>query len=454
MHDGRGRLSTSQTRERDLAPRSAAPPRTLFAVSPLAAAGIGLVATLISAWAAGATWYIVSREDLMAEMLRRQAQAEARYEDHIGALRARLDRVASQKLIDQDTLEQRVAALVSRQAEVETRQAVLADLARRIAPVAATGAIPAVATGLAEPAPPAAASAFAPVAPPPQRPEDLFGDDKPRPAPSPFQLRLRGDGPAPAETRADRLDPQAPVATGLDAAERSLAGVEDGQIRALERIRLQVEAEAGIMREAIETAGLDPLALEPPAEEVLQAEGIGGPFIPIGIDAEAGGFEARVADLQESLLLRDRLRRVTITIPFERPVDGDVAITSRFGVRSDPFTRRPAFHSGIDFRARTGEPVYATAAGRVISAGRAGGYGKLVEIDHGNGLTTRFAHLSSIAVSEGDEVAAGLMLGRAGSTGRSTGPHLHYETRLDGRAVDPWRFMQAATVLSELSLRD
>jgi murein DD-endopeptidase MepM/ murein hydrolase activator NlpD len=428
----------------------------LFAIGPWAAAGLGLVMTLISAWAAGATWYIVSSEDLMAEMLRRQAQAEARYEDHIGALRARLDRVASQKLIDQDTLEQRVAALVSRQAEVETRQAVLADLASRIAPVSTTGALPQVATGRPEtaPTPPAAASAFAPVAPPPQRPEDLFGDDKPRPVPSPFQLRLREGALSPAETDADRRAPHAPVATGLEAAERSLALVEEGQILALERIQAQVEAEAGIMREAIETAGLDPLALEPPAEEILEAEGIGGPFIPIGIDAEAGGFEARVAGLQESLLLRDRLRRVTITLPFERPVDGDVAITSRFGVRADPFTRRPAFHSGIDFRARTGEPVYATAAGRVISAGRAGGYGKLVEIDHGNGLTTRFAHLSSIAVSEGDEVAAGTMLGRAGSTGRSTGPHLHYETRLDGRAVDPWRFLQAASVLGELSLRD
>lgn len=204
------------------------------------------------------------------------------------------------------------------------------------------------------------------------------------------------------------------------------------------------------MRDAIETAGLDPLALEPAHPDVLAAEGIGGPFIPIGVDAQAGGFESRIAELQESLLARDRLRRTTIAIPFERPVSGDVAVTSNFGVRSDPFTRRPAFHAGIDFRARAGEPVYATAAGRIASAGRAGGYGKLVEIDHGNGLTTRFAHLSSIAVAEGADVAAGELIGHAGSTGRSTGPHLHYETRLDGRAVDPWRFLRAAEVLAEL----
>ncbi|MGP9821477.1 peptidoglycan DD-metalloendopeptidase family protein [Salinarimonas sp. NSM] len=459
MHDGRGRLRGERLShdhgvgERDLVPRVSAPPRTLFAVGPLAAAALGVVLTLLTAWAAGATWYIVSREDLVAELLRRQAHTEARYEDHLGALRARLDRVASRKLIDQDTMEQRVTSLVSRQVELETRQAVLADLAQRIAPAAVTGAIGG-AVDL-----PDATSAFAPLASPPARPEDLVPQARPRPepalapAPGPFELRLRGDAPgaAPAnDTAALALPASASVGANLDAAERSLAVVEEGQIRALERIRLQVELEAGIMRDAIETAGLDPYALEPAHPDVLAAEGMGGPFIPIGIDAEAGGFEARVAELQESLVARDRLRRTTITIPFERPVDGDVAVTSNFGVRSDPFTRRPAFHAGIDFRARTGEPVYATAAGRVVAAGRAGGYGKLVEIDHGNGLTTRFAHLSAITVGEGAEVAAGDLIGRAGSTGRSTGPHLHYETRLDGRAVDPWRFLRAAAVLAEL----
>ncbi|MGJ3265012.1 MAG: M23 family metallopeptidase [Salinarimonas sp.] len=468
MHDGRGRLRGERLSHdhvvcaRGVTPRASAPPRTLFAVGPLAAAALGLVLTLLTAWAAGATWYIVSREDLVAELLRRQAQTEARYEDHLGALRARLDRVASRKLIDQDTLEQRVASLVNRQVELETRQAVLADLAQRIAPSATTGSIPGT-TGL-----PGTASSFAPLAGPPARPEDLMPQQMPRPEPAPLELRLRGDAadgapvsrvaalaigslaiPSPAPSAGD-LPASAGVGANLEAAERSLGFVEDGQIRALERIRLQVELEAGIMRDAIETAGLDPHALEPADPDVLAAEGIGGPFIPIGIDAEAGGFEARVAELQASLVARDRLRRTTVTIPFERPVDGDVAVTSNFGVRSDPFTRRPAFHAGIDFRARTGEPVYATAAGRVAAAGRAGGYGKLVEIDHGNGLTTRFAHLSAIIVAEGAEVAAGDQIGRAGSTGRSTGPHLHYETRLEGRAVDPWRFLRAAEVLAEL----
>ena len=296
MHDGRGRLPHRETRERDLAPASARPPRTLFAVGPAATFGVALLVTVISAWATMATWYILSREDLVAELLRRHAQAEARYEDHLGALRARLDRVASQKLIDQDTMEQRVAALVSRQAEVETRQAVLADLAQRIAPVAVTGSLPQDARPSATtPSVPAAASGFAPVG----GPAGAAGGPHPRgqaaPGAEPVPAAsARRCGSARREQQTGRLDGDAPVTTRLVAAERSLWRVEEGQILALEQIRAQVDAEAGVMREAIETAGLDPRAARARLPRTCsRRRAIGGPFIPIGIDAEAGGFEAR-----------------------------------------------------------------------------------------------------------------------------------------------------------------
>jgi murein DD-endopeptidase MepM/ murein hydrolase activator NlpD len=110
----------------------------------------------------------------------------------------------------------------------------------------------------------------------------------------------------------------------------------------------------------------------------------------------------------------------------------------------DPFLRSPAMHTGIDFRASYGDPVRATAAGTVVSAGWSGGYGKMVEIDHGNGLITRYGHLSAIDVEEGQSIRTGQTVGRVGSTGRSTGPHLHYETRVDGEAVDPQKFLRAA----------
>jgi murein DD-endopeptidase MepM/ murein hydrolase activator NlpD len=130
-------------------------------------------------------------------------------------------------------------------------------------------------------------------------------------------------------------------------------------------------------------------------------------------------------------------------IPVRRPTAGEADITSSFGVRLDPFLRQPAMHTGIDFRGDAGDPVHATAAGRVVQAERNGGYGQMVEIDHGNGLVTRYAHLSAIAVSNGAAVAPGDLIGRIGSTGRSTGPHLHYEIRMQGEASDPQRFLRA-----------
>ncbi len=105
-------------------------------------------------------------------------------------------------------------------------------------------------------------------------------------------------------------------------------------------------------------------------------------------------------------------------------------------------------HTGLDFRAEHGAPVRASGAGQVVGAEYAGGYGYMVEIDHGNGVSTRYAHLSAITVSAGETVETGAVLGRAGSTGRSTGPHLHYETRIDGEAVDPQRFLRAGARLS------
>jgi murein DD-endopeptidase MepM/ murein hydrolase activator NlpD len=104
-------------------------------------------------------------------------------------------------------------------------------------------------------------------------------------------------------------------------------------------------------------------------------------------------------------------------------------------------------HTGLDFRGMTGEPIRATAAGKVTQAGWSGGYGKLVEVDHGNGLATRYGHLSEIEVTVGQTIRIGQTVGLLGTTGRSTGPHLHYETRVDGEAVDPQKFLRAGSRL-------
>lgn len=146
----------------------------------------------------------------------------------------------------------------------------------------------------------------------------------------------------------------------------------------------------------------------------------------------------------------DRYTQTLAAVPVRKPVNGEVDMSSNFGMRMDPFLRRPAMHTGLDMRGDTGEPVHATAAGKVSIAGREGGYGNLVEIDHGNGFATRYGHLSAIEVKVGQHVRIGQTVGRIGSTGRSTGPHLHYETRVDGEPVDPQKFLRAGLRLGSV----
>ncbi|HXG92355.1 MAG TPA: M23 family metallopeptidase [Blastocatellia bacterium] len=117
----------------------------------------------------------------------------------------------------------------------------------------------------------------------------------------------------------------------------------------------------------------------------------------------------------------------------------NVRVGSLFGYRRDPFTRRAKFHSGVDIKARWGDAVGASQAGVVQFVGWHNGYGNMVIVDHGGGVTTYYAHLSSFDVYEGDRVARGTIVGRAGSTGRATSPHLHYEVRIDGNPVNPFQ---------------
>jgi murein DD-endopeptidase MepM/ murein hydrolase activator NlpD len=131
---------------------------------------------------------------------------------------------------------------------------------------------------------------------------------------------------------------------------------------------------------------------------------------------------------------------VLMAIPSRRPV-GEARLGSPFGNRIDPFRKQPAFHSGVDFALRSGADVRAAAGGRVRFAGNRGAYGKLVEVDHGNGLITRYAHLSKLMVRKGDVITPEQKIGAVGSTGRSTGPHLHFEVLHKGRFVDPQRFL-------------
>ncbi len=198
-------------------------------------------------------------------------------------------------------------------------------------------------------------------------------------------------------------------------------------------------------------AGVKPAELAPAASPPARGSR-GGPYVPLAhpsldelsrrIDEidRAADRSADVFTLAESRLFEARLAK--LLVPSRTPVDG--APGSGFGFRTDPFTGQPALHTGLDFPADVGTPIYAAAGGVVVGADSHPAYGELVEIDHGNGLVTRYAHASTIVVRAGDVVRKGQKVAEVGSTGRSTGPHLHFEVLVEGVPQDPMRFLAGA----------
>ena len=179
----------------------------------------------------------------------------------------------------------------------------------------------------------------------------------------------------------------------------------------------------GELERLIASTGIDPHAL-------LNQGGEGGPYIALD-GAIQHSAEATARELRDILKI----------LPVAAPLD-DYSIRSGFGARVDPLTGKRAFHPGLDLTAPYRTPVYSTAPGAVTFAGVLGGYGKTVEIDHGHGIVTRFAHLHRISVARGQTIRAHQKLGELGSTGRSTGPHLHYEVLVNGDPIDPEKFLQ------------
>lgn len=180
------------------------------------------------------------------------------------------------------------------------------------------------------------------------------------------------------------------------------------------------------------------------------APALGGPFV----DAQAvlGRLEPQLRDFFAAWSKLERLDKAMVSIPSFIPV-ARYTVTSGFGVRYDPFTGRTAMHQGIDLSSGHGEAIYAAADGVVQRAASTGAYGNMVDLDHDRGLGTRYGHLSKILVRTGQRVTQGQKIGMMGSTGRSTGTHLHYEVRIDGRAVNPMPFLEASADVLEIQRR-
>lgn len=253
------------------------------------------------------------------------------------------------------------------------------------------------------------------------------------PHPDGFELRLRD-----ATGQTASVAPEAGF-VGSAAVARiadELARIETTRARDLTVLAQPVKVEAARLRRAFDIAGLAVASVQhrqPPAA-------VGGPYV--AADAADRGLAEAEQALGALNTLRGCMRR-----PCANRSQDPSSSRRILASGSTLSSADRALHSGVDLRDEPGKPVFATGAGVVTAAGPNAGYGNLVEVDHGRGLTTRYGHLSQIAVASGARVRAGDVIGRLGSTGRSTGPHLHYEVRVNGAAVDPERFLRAAQTL-------
>lgn len=415
---------------------------------------LALAIPLIGIAGIAAMLYIAFHDDLVASLMSRQAAQQYAYEDRIAGLRAELERQSHRRSIDQAAVERKVRDLVLREAKLEGRSGVLASLAGRTDPV--RGATESSKRGPGVAAQRVAAAMDVGSPPKPQASElpggvlsyapaatlaaGPWARTKPHPEPelgAPESEAIKAPGPLSALENQQLANPQ-----GLLLISASLDRVERGQIESLHEIGSRAREEAARVEEVLQQAGLsmDRFKLAP-------TPATGGPFVPLETGADAPFRDAALA-AQQSRASADNMRALVAQVPLDGPLLGTPEISSSFGIRTDPFLGRPALHAGVDFRDEIGATVRATAAGRVAFAGFAGGYGSMVEVDHGNGLSSRYAHLSRIEVAEGQMLGKGGVVGQVGATGRATGPHLHYEIRIDREAVDPVRFLRAGTHLA------
>jgi murein DD-endopeptidase MepM/ murein hydrolase activator NlpD len=339
---------------------------------------------ILAGWSIASATYLAFRDDVLRTLIAHQAQQQFAYEDRIAELRAQIDRTTSRQLLDQEQFEQKLNELIRRQTLLESRASAL------------SGGVDPTTTGSLRPT-----------------------------------AKSLGEPPAGA-VRSDH-DKQSSIGATLDRVEASLDRVERRQSLAVSQMENRYESKTQRIRNVLAQLGLKADAT--PAT--------GGPFIPVKLASEDQSFGHALLRVNLMRAEANALDNTLLKVPLRKPVTGEIDETSPFGVRMDPFAHEAAMHTGIDFRGDIGEPIHATAGGTVTIAGWTGGYGKMVEIDHGNGLATRYGHLSEIDVEVGQTIRSGAVIGKLGSTGRSTGPHLHYETRLNGEPVNPQKFLDA-----------
>ena len=367
---------------------------------------------------AAVTLHMMTQRHEMRSEPALQARMQRAYEDRISTLRAQLHQVTDRQTDEQKALERKITELLDRQERLTERHSWLRPILERA--------------------------------------EQLNTSSKPIPVPTPrpqFRTPMGEDGidhaviagnayasvvtpkiPWPIRKARPLEDPE----ELFQALDRSLQNLEEDQVQRVDRLTEETYRTIEAIEDALDSAGIKIMD--------RRQQNAGGPLIAVSGTLP---FEERARGLGEALNQLEELKRKVRRIPVAHPIPG-AQVTSSFGMRRDPLLGRTAYHAGMDFRASPGSPVRAAAAGIVVEAGWTGGYGRMVEIDHGNGIRTRYAHLSRVLVRAGDRIDNGGIIGRVGSSGRSTGPHLHYEVRRKNSPINPQKLIKAGQRLAEL----
>ena len=247
-----------------------------------------------------------------------------------------------------------------------------------------------------------------------------------------------------ATHRGDGLDGEKRVLqTEMLELRQRMVDMRSAQRNIVQRLRERTELSVDTIERTVAMTGLELNDVLADIEDSGLSQG--GPFVAGDYSGDFDGdseLETALSLLDLRLSRWNALQKVMRALPLSVPLD-QYAVSSGYGKRKDPINGRTAYHRGLDFRARTGAPIYATAPGTVTYAGWSGPFGRLVEIDHGHGIRTRYAHLKKILVKPGQSVANREKIGLVGSSGRSTGPHLHYEVRYNGVPLNPMKFLTA-----------
>ena len=411
---------------------------------------------LLAGWGAGMTFVLVAGDTMSRTLIAQNSEMQDAYEQRLQAFRAEIARLTlemEQSKFDQTSVEGRVIDLGRRQRLIESRLIALNKLSELVAPGAAARTAPIAPL----PAPPA-------LAPSPKSAPVKGGALEEKGAAPVRKMGWSGDSPDPAFLHRAQLGAPAPVEADPASAVNSdveiyverlngaLARSEAMQTGAMNVMVRLSEQRARGLRDALADVGLTP-------EEALQMRTKGGegpsgggvPAIVLPISEQNTPFAQRVEQIRQNIGLMGKARYLIESLPIYKPTLSEVRYSSPFGFRFHPILHIQKLHGGIDMAAPVGTQVRAAGSGVVLSASWGGGYGNLIQIDHGNGLISRYAHLSEIDVSAGQPVSAGAYIGKSGSTGASTGPHLHFETRIDNVPNNPACFMLAGDRVTGLS---